>query len=80
MTKTFLILAIAAGLTTPAMAQGLGRGGMGGMQNQPQGQDPAKAEQERREKARQEEAYRRAMKNIPDAASAKSADPWKGAR
>jgi hypothetical protein len=58
----------------------MGRGGMGGMQNQPQGQDPAKAEQERREKARTEEAYRRAMKNIPDAAREKNTDPWKGAR
>jgi hypothetical protein len=58
----------------------MGRGGMGGMQNQPQAQNAAKDEQERREKARQEEAYRRAMKNIPDAAREKNADPWKGAR
>lgn len=76
MTRTFLILAMVMGLIAPAMAQGFGRG----MQNQPQAQDPARAEQERREKARQEEAYRRAMKNIPDAAAAKNADPWKGAR
>lgn len=51
--------------------------GMGGGRGKRRGPEPEKAESAQKTKAR-EEAYKNALKSIPDAKADK--DPWKGAR
>lgn len=60
-----------------APANAFGMGGGGGGRGKRRGQEPEKAETVQNKKAR-EEAYRNALKSIPDAKADK--DPWKGAR
>lgn len=60
-----------------APANAFGMGGGGGGRGKRRGQEPEKAETVQNKKAR-EEAYKNALKSIPDAKADK--DPWKGAR
>lgn len=58
-------------MATPALAQRLGKG----QQNQ---EATVASQQDKAKKKEIEEAYRRALNNIPDVKS--SNDPWRGAR
>jgi hypothetical protein len=70
-----LIALLSVLIAVPANAFGMG-GGSGG-RGKRRGPEPEKAESAQKTKAR-EEAYKNALKNIPDAKA--NNDPWKGAR
>lgn len=70
-----LIALLSMMIAAPANAFGMGGGGGG--RGKRRGPEPEKAESAQKTKAR-EEAYKNALKSIPDAKADK--DPWKGAR
>lgn len=72
--KAFLIFVLAILVSAPADAFGGGGGGRG--KRQPK--DPDKTENLQKTTKAREEAYKNALKSIPDAKADK--DPWKGAR
>ncbi len=72
-----LIALLSMLIAVPANAFGGGMGGSGGGRGKRRGQEPEKAEAVQNKKAR-EEAYKNALKSIPDAKQ--NNDPWKGAR
>jgi hypothetical protein len=73
--RAFLIFTLAVLVSAPADAFGGGGGGRGGKR---QSKDPDKTENLQKNTKAREEAYKNALKSIPDAKADK--DPWKGAR
>lgn len=71
-----LIALLSMLIAAPANAFGMGGGGGGGRGKRRQ--EPEKAETVQKNTKAREEAYKNALKSIPDAKADK--DPWKGAR
>lgn len=69
-----LIALLSVLIAVPANAFGSGGGGRG----KRRGQEPDKAEAVQKNTKAREEAYKNALKSIPDAKP--NNDPWKGAR